>query len=114
MSVAIWRWFSPEWRPYGYAALDMGLALFFLAQSRGRLFPVPLFFLHAGLVAYHGYAALIAAPTPWVSAFINRAFELAMAYVMGCALFRLIRRARKSPQDMKKARRGRARLLVAR
>lgn len=61
----------------------------FFALSRGRWFPVPLFFLHAVLVVYDAYALLIGSGPVWVVAFVNRGFELALFYVLFCALFRI-------------------------
>jgi len=65
----------------------MAAAFFFM--SRGRWFPVPLFYLHGALVAYNAYSLLIGAGPVWVAAFLNRAFELELAYILSCALFRI-------------------------
>lgn len=88
-SVAVWRWVDPEIRTIGFAAIDAMLAGAFFLMSRRRRFPVPLFFLHGALVIYNAYAATIGSQIFWVGAFLNRGFELAIAYVAGCALFRI-------------------------
>ena len=90
-SVAAWRWISADVRELYYGGVDLVLASAFFAMSRGRWFPAPLFFLHAVLVLYNAYAFFIAAPTPWVSVFINRFYELALFYVSGCAIYRITR-----------------------
>lgn len=103
-SVAAWRWVEPGLRPFAYAGIDAALAAGFLRMSRRRWFPVPLFLLHGALIVYHLYAALIEATTFWVGAFLNRAFELALAYVAACAAYRIAHRARKEKGAPKKAR----------
>lgn len=74
---------------YGFAALDATLAATFFFMSRGRWFPVPLCFMHVALFAYDAYALLVGTEPVWIAAFINRIFEIALAYVLGCALFRI-------------------------
>ncbi len=94
-SVSVWRWFAPELRLYGFAFIDLALAFIFYSMSRGKWFPVPLFFLHAALIAYHVYALLVGSSIGWIGAFLNRAFEMALLYVMACALWRIRSGARK-------------------
>lgn len=89
VSLSVWRWVPWSLHMYGFAALDASLATTFLFMSRGRWFPVPLFFAHAALVAYDCYALLVGTRPVWVAAFLNRIFELALAYVLICALFRI-------------------------
>ncbi|MBB5519703.1 hypothetical protein [Amphiplicatus metriothermophilus] len=100
----VWRWVAPDLRPFAYAGIDAALAAGFARLSRGRWFPVPLFLLHVALIAYHLYAALIGAATFWASAFLNRAFELALAYVAGCAAYRIAHMARKDKGAPERAR----------
>ncbi|MEE2690888.1 MAG: hypothetical protein VX640_05020 [Pseudomonadota bacterium] len=103
-SVSVWRWLPQDLRTHGFIAIDVALAFAFFAMSRGRWFPVPLFFLHAALVAYHVYAGFVGSTIGWVGAFINRAFEMALAYVIACALFRIRRIVRKQKDAPLRAR----------
>lgn len=93
-SLALWRWVGPELRNFGLAGVDLVLAGEFYAMSRGRWFPAPLFFLHAGLVLYYLFASSIGSAYGWVAAVANRAFELEAIYIAGCAAFRIGRLAR--------------------
>lgn len=90
-SIALWRWVDPEIRTVGFAGVDTMLAGAFFLMSRGRWFPVPLFFLHSACVIYSAYASLIGPEIFWVAAFLNRAFEIAVGYVAACSLFRIAR-----------------------
>ncbi len=74
---------------WGYAVIDAALAGFFWRLSRRRLFPAVLFYLHAFLVSYHLYVSIIGSTRWWVSAFINRIFEIALLYVIVCSIWRI-------------------------
>lgn len=65
------------------------MAAAFFLMSRGRWFPVPLFFLHGVLIAYGVYSLIIGSGPVWVAAFLNRAFELELVYLLSCALYRI-------------------------
>lgn len=95
-SVLVWRYAEPGLRPYGFAFIDMALCFVFWSMSRGRWFPVPLFFLHVVLIPYHVYTAALAAPIEWVALFLNRAFEFALAYVIACSVFRIRREGKEA------------------
>lgn len=85
-----------------YAVVDGALAVFFWSQSRGRWFPVPLFFLHAALVLYYVYVAALGVKSWfWIAAFVNRLFDLELLYVGGCALYRirLLKRRRRAANE---------------
>lgn len=74
-----------------YAIVDGALAVFFWSQSRGRWFPVPLFYIHAALVVYYVYVAALGVKSWfWIAAFVNRLFDLELIYVGGCALYRIL------------------------
>lgn len=92
-SVAVWRWVGPDLRTLALAGIDTMLASAFFLMARRRWFPAPLFLLHGALVIYSAYAATIGSEIFWVAAFLNRGFELALAYVAACALFRIARLA---------------------
>ena len=87
--MAFWRWVEPDLRNYALASVDLVLAGVFFQMSRGRWFPAPLFFLHAALVLQYAYAVLVGAEYFWIALVINRVFELEIAYVCSCALFRI-------------------------
>ena len=88
-SLQIWMAFDGAGRSLAFIALDLTLASGFYLMSRGRWFPVPLFFAHAGLVVYHLYTAFIGSNIIWIAAFINRVFEMAVLYVIACAAYRI-------------------------
>jgi hypothetical protein len=100
VSIVIWRCVGESARAVSFAALDAALAGAFLTMARGRLFPAPLFVLHAALVFYHVYARLVGSDIGWVGAFLNRAFEMALIYVGGCALFRILALRRRRDEPM--------------
>jgi hypothetical protein len=89
VSLSVWRWAPSGVHMYGFAALDAALATTFFFMTRGRWFPVPLFFVHAALFVYDAYALMIGTGPVWVAAFINRVFEIALADVLACSLFRI-------------------------
>lgn len=89
VSLVVWRWVPSEFRALGFAFIDFAMAAAFFFLSRRRWFPVPLFFLHGALAVYDTYALLIGTGPVWVVAFANRAFELALAYILSCSLFRI-------------------------
>jgi hypothetical protein len=75
---------------WGAAGVDCVLAIFFWRQSRGRWFPVPLFFIHAGFLLYYAYTALLTLDVWfWIAAFVNRLFDLVLLYIGGCAIYRI-------------------------
>jgi hypothetical protein len=93
-----WLVFLAEWyftrgdvRLVLYALTDAALAGAFFYMSKGRWFPVPLFFLYATQIPYHAYAAFIGSPPFWVALLLNRFFEAALLYVMGCSVYRISR-----------------------
>lgn len=99
-SVALWRWAGDsELRAPCLAGVDLLLAAVFLRMSRRRVFPAPLCVLHGGLVIHYATATVFGSTFGWIAAFANRAFEVAVVYVAGCALFRLRRRARKEARS---------------
>lgn len=85
----MWRWVTPEFHALGFAVIDFAMAAAFFFMSRGRWFPVPLFYLHGVLIAYGVYSLIIGSGPVWVAAFVNRTFELELVYVLACALFRI-------------------------
>lgn len=88
-SLQIWMLLGPLDRNIAFAALDAALAWAFFRMSRGRWFPAPLFSMHAGLIVYNLYTTLIDSSIVWIATFLNRAFELALLYVIACAAYRI-------------------------
>ncbi len=76
-------------RNLAYFAVDAALAYAFFEMSRGRWFPVPLFFLHAALAPYHLWAGFTGSDIFWMALFLNRSFELEVTYVIACSLYRI-------------------------
>ena len=87
----LWFWTgSRSGHVWGYAVIDAALAAYFWTSSQRRWFPVPLFFIHAALVCYFVYVALVGLHTWfWIAAFVNRLFDVALVYVAGCAIYRI-------------------------
>lgn len=74
----------------GNAIIDAALAIYFWERSRGRWFPVPLFYIHVVLLIYAVYASVLGLNAWfWIAAFVNRLFDLALLYVAGCAIYRI-------------------------
>lgn len=76
-------------RNFAYFLFELALACAFYRMSRGRWFPVPLFFLHATLAPYHLYAGLTESDIFWMAVFLNRAFEAEILYVIICSVYRI-------------------------
>lgn len=88
-SIQLWIVMDGPERSVAFGLVDFLLACAFFQMSRRRWFPVPLFFLHAALVIYHLYAALVDSSIWWIALFLNRAFELAVGYVIACSAYRV-------------------------
>jgi len=88
-SIQLWLTLIGSALSISYVMLDVILACAFFEMSRNRWFPVPLFFLHAALVLYNLYTALIGSSYVWIASFLNRAFELSILYVIACSAFRI-------------------------
>lgn len=86
-----WWWTSAaQGQVWGIAINDAALALFFWHLSRRRWFPVPLFFAEAVLLCYYACVSIFGVTTWfWISASINRLFDLELLYVAGCSLYRI-------------------------
>lgn len=88
-SIQLWLVFDGVERAAAFAMADFCLACAFFQMSRRRWFPVPLFFLHAALVIYHIYTIVTKSDVFWIHAFMNRAFEAALIYVLLCSVYRI-------------------------
>lgn len=96
-SLEFWIITEGAARAFLYGIVDLCLTVIFFRMARDKWFPAPLFFLHAALVWYHLSTALIGPNPFWVTMFLNRTFELAMAYIIACSVYRIRARARRSP-----------------
>lgn len=92
-SLQFWLLFEGDHLTLSYIALDLAMAAAFFLMSRGRWFPAPLFFLHIIMLLFHLYSLAIAQSPFWMLVFLNRAYDLALLYVVVCAVFRIQRRA---------------------
>lgn len=92
-SLQFWIMFDGDDLALSYLALDLALAAAFYHLSRGRWFPAPLFFLHATTVIFNFYVIVIDQGPIWMIAVLNRSFELALAYIIACAVYRIRRSA---------------------
>ncbi|MFQ5562947.1 MAG: hypothetical protein ACE5FO_05200 [Parvularculaceae bacterium] len=98
MAIFAWWSFGRQIHEWAYAPIDLALAIFFWRMSRGHWFPVPLFFVHALQVLYYPYAALIDVTPWWLAAFLNRIFEAEIAYILVCAIYRIVRMRKLHPE----------------
>jgi len=88
-SFQLWIYLDTPARSLGYAALDLALTAIFFQMARRRVFPAPLYVLHAVLVFYHLYTATFEADYYWVQVMLNRSFELELVYIIACAGYRI-------------------------
>lgn len=78
---------------WGYAVVDAATAAIFWRQSRTSVFALPLFYIHALFVLIY-FAATLVELNEWLVYFVaNRIFEIEVAYVIICSVFRIRRRA---------------------
>lgn len=69
--------------------LDFVLAFQFWRMARKEIFPVALCFLMIGEVLFLFSAAAISLSSFWIVFGLNRIFELTLAYVIGCSIYRI-------------------------
>ncbi len=74
---------------FGYIVIDLATAALYFRMSRRRWFPVPLCFLHGMLVIYHTGTFFNSGELFWEKFVLNRAFDMELAYIASCALFRI-------------------------
>ncbi len=80
----------------GYLLIDAVTAVIFFRMAKRRWFPVPLCFLHGVLIIYHAATMFDTDGLFWEKFILNRAFDIELAYVLGCALFRIAMENRRS------------------
>lgn len=88
-SLQLWLTVSGTALTLGFAAIDLALAVYFFRLSRGRWFPAPLCFLHGSLVIYHLGALFNTGGLFWEKFILNRAFDVELTYIAGCAVYRI-------------------------
>jgi hypothetical protein len=73
-----------------YALIDLATAYCFFRMSHQRWFPAPLCFTHGVLATFHVATLLNTGDVFWEKFVLNRAFDLELAYICACALFRIV------------------------
>lgn len=73
------------------AGQDCVMAIAFFSMARRRAFPLPLAFLHTGLVGVYLIVDAIRLNEGWMIFGANRCFEIALIYIISCAVVRMIR-----------------------
>ncbi|MEM8772496.1 MAG: hypothetical protein AAGD92_12680 [Pseudomonadota bacterium] len=91
-SVQLWMLLDGRALTIAFVGLDTALAAAFLNMSRGRWFPVPLFFLYAFVMLFYLYSLIVEQSAFWMAACVNRTFDAAVAYVAACSWYRIRRR----------------------
>lgn len=81
---------------WGYAVQDAAIASYFWRQSQRAAFPAPLFFIHFISIIYYFLSTLTRIDDWWTAVIANRLFEIALAYVAGCAIFRIVKLRKKN------------------
>ncbi|OFW99748.1 MAG: hypothetical protein A3E78_07120 [Alphaproteobacteria bacterium RIFCSPHIGHO2_12_FULL_63_12] len=86
--------FAPSGMNWGYSVIALFQAVAFWRMSQRWALTVPLFAVNGASILFH-LAATVSEMSFWWTAFVmNRLFEMSIAYLAGCAIFR-IRRAKK-------------------
>lgn len=89
-SMGWWWTTAADGQVWGIAVKDAFLAAFFWMLARRRWFPVPLFYAHAILLLYYVVVSAFGFKIWfWISASVNRLFDLELLYVAGCAVHRI-------------------------
>lgn len=89
-SLQLWLIADGEALRVYFFFVDAFTAAAFFLMSKGRWFPVPLFFLHSALGAYHLFSTAFLEHMYWIQAILNRALEIEILYVGICAAYRII------------------------
>lgn len=82
-----------------YIALDSISAMALFRMSRRRRFPAPLCFLHGGVAIFHVSTFANSGDVYWEKFLLNRAFDMELAYISACALYRIVARNRAGLKD---------------
>jgi hypothetical protein len=72
-----------------YALIDLATAYLFFRMSHQRWFPAPLCFLHGALAIFHVATLFNTGDVFWEKFVLNRAFDVELAYICACALYRI-------------------------
>lgn len=94
-TIIWWRFMSATDMSWGFSVVDVFLAAYFFKLSRTHRFPRPLFAVHVASVLYLLASTLTGFEFFWVALVVNRFFEAAILYVMGCAAYRIAGRRRR-------------------
>lgn len=90
-SIVAYFALSPAGYTWGYSVISFAQALFFWRLSAASLLPKPLFLLSACAIVLNALATVASLDLWWSAFALNRLFDLMLAYVAGCALFRTMR-----------------------
>ncbi len=93
-SLQFWLVLEGAHLTFSYILIDLATVAVFFRMARMRWFPVPLCFLHGVLVIYHVGTLFNTGGLFWEKFVLNRAFDLELAYIAACALFRIASMAR--------------------
>lgn len=74
-----------------YFFIEVAMVLALYAQGAGRFFTIPLLIFHTSFALYYLYAYYYNVDWAWAQGSINRAFDLELVYIAGCALYRIRR-----------------------
>lgn len=93
-SLQLWLLFEGAALTCGYIVVDVVTTVILFRMAARRWFPVPLCFLHGALVTFHAGSFFNTGDVYWEKFLLNRAFDIELAYINACALFRIIVMAR--------------------
>jgi hypothetical protein len=83
--------FAPYGMTWGYAVITLAEATVFWRFSAASLVPRPLLLICSLMLCLHMVSTLTALNYWWSAFWMNRLFDLALLYVAGCAVYRLVR-----------------------
>ena len=98
--------FGGDGQNWGFIVIDLLLAVQFWRMSRGRLFPVPLFFAYSLQIVLAFMTTVFGTSPFWAAAVANRVFEVSLAYIILASIHRINLRLRKAKRDSDAARRA--------
>lgn len=88
--LQLWLTLQGAMLTFGYIIVDAVTVALFFRMARGKWFPAPLCFMHGVLVIYHFGTLFNMGGLFWEKFILNRAFDIELIYITGCALFRII------------------------
>ncbi|GJL91898.1 hypothetical protein [Hyphococcus sp.] len=89
VALQCWLVLEGAYLTISFALIDLVTAFFFFRMSHQRWFPAPLCFTHGVLAIFHVGTFFNTGDVFWEKFVLNRAFDLELAYICACALFRI-------------------------